>query len=920
MTSKRATDLPELTSTAPSDFVVVVDVSNNADDPAGSSRKVQLQNLIPGGTLAGPENSVDGNLVEFADTIGATTRDSGVKTSDLATLTQLSAQILASLPWVNVKDFGAIGDGATHPLSAYYATLAAAQVDFPQALSLSEERDGAALKKAIQYCVDHNLNTIYTPSSPGGGYYRFNTFIDFPYTPRNGFINMIGDGGSADTGRSPTWVRTTSAAGFRCIGQSLAATGSNQLMRRINFKGFTLDGGWGKFDTSADYPVLDVECGYEDFWDDFVITQSLGGVMIREVMDSRFNNVRVTWCGQHHGYQKAMTMTNGSPTVTVADTTGIYAGQRVYGTGVTGVVRVASITNSTTMVLTANANFTGTRKVAFEKKAPVTICSTNNTAATSNNLVLSGWRIENCAGMGIRIQGQNIIDIFMDDMKIENNTYAMDYMLDVDQANGVFVDKMWVFSTPSAQNNMEYPITTSGKTITSMLAAGIDNFTIPGAYQTMTGTATQGSAVITGLSDTSTLFVGQSVDGFAPFNYQGTYIKSIDSSTQITITEPAQSSGTKSLTFSIYWNFGVFYTKQMSPDMPIMAYDTTDPRNYVMGRVTDYVNTTGVVTWQPTHGFGDTSKSITSWKLAACTPGMVRFGNGCNISTGCFIGGQTAGTPVTSYPYLMSFIHLDGVDGYVGTAFMTAGERGLPYNSFMAMKSSSNVTQGTGTKTFTIPTGLPADYFPVNGPVYISVDNTTNAQNQMEGTVTSYDSGTGALVCNITSSSGVGTYNFWRISPKTQPLHLRTGTNTNIRVTEKCLSFGSPAPSSHAILPLTDEFKNTVNGFSRQQYAQMQILLDAANIAWDLDVAQAATVTLTDNRTLANPTNMKSGASYTLIVKQDGTGSRTLSYGTAYEWPGGVIPALSTDANAVDIFSFICDDGKMYGAIQKAFG
>lgn len=100
---------------------------------------------------------------------------------------------------------------------------------------------------------------------------------------------------------------------------------------------------------------------------------------------------------------------------------------------------------------------------------------------------------------------------------------------------------------------------------------------------------------------------------------------------------------------------------------------------------------------------------------------------------------------------------------------------------------------------------------------------------------------------------------------------------------------------------------------------QTQTLTDAASISWNLNSGGAATVTLAGNRTLANPTNMKSGGSYYLVVKQDATGNRTLSYGAAYKFPDGVKPVLSTPANAVDILTFISDGASMYGVAQKKF-
>ena len=96
-------------------------------------------------------------------------------------------------------------------------------------------------------------------------------------------------------------------------------------------------------------------------------------------------------------------------------------------------------------------------------------------------------------------------------------------------------------------------------------------------------------------------------------------------------------------------------------------------------------------------------------------------------------------------------------------------------------------------------------------------------------------------------------------------------------------------------------------------------LTDTATITWDLNVATAASITLGGNRALSNPTNIVDGGTYTLIVTQDSTGSRTLSYGTSYKWAGGSPPVLSTAAGAVDVLTFIANGSNMLGVASKAF-
>lgn len=122
-----------------------------------------------------------------------------------------------------------------------------------------------------------------------------------------------------------------------------------------------------------------------------------------------------------------------------------------------------------------------------------------------------------------------------------------------------------------------------------------------------------------------------------------------------------------------------------------------------------------------------------------------------------------------------------------------------------------------------------------------------------------------------------------------------------------------------AIQGVLDLFKSTVNSYSSQQFFESKSLVDSANISWNLDTNQVVNVTLGGNRILDNPSNMKNGATYILRVIQDGAGSRSLSFGSAYKWAGGVAPTLSTGSGAVDIITFISDGVNMYGIASLDF-
>jgi hypothetical protein len=111
----------------------------------------------------------------------------------------------------------------------------------------------------------------------------------------------------------------------------------------------------------------------------------------------------------------------------------------------------------------------------------------------------------------------------------------------------------------------------------------------------------------------------------------------------------------------------------------------------------------------------------------------------------------------------------------------------------------------------------------------------------------------------------------------------------------------------------------TATAFTAQQNFGSQSLTYGSSITWNLATQQVASVTLTGNATLANPSNMVNGGTYILTITQDGTGSRTLAYGTDYLWPGGVSPNLTTTPGAVDVLTFFSNGTIMRGAISQGY-
>jgi hypothetical protein len=92
--------------------------------------------------------------------------------------------------------------------------------------------------------------------------------------------------------------------------------------------------------------------------------------------------------------------------------------------------------------------------------------------------------------------------------------------------------------------------------------------------------------------------------------------------------------------------------------------------------------------------------------------------------------------------------------------------------------------------------------------------------------------------------------------------------------------------------------------FTRAALHPEQTLTDASTISWDVGTSPVSKVTLGANRALGAATNAQTGQFVSLLVIQDGTGSRTLTFNAAYEFKDDTAPTLTTTAAKGDLFVF----------------
>ncbi len=127
------------------------------------------------------------------------------------------------------QTYGAIGDGASHPLSSVYSTLAAAQAVYPFATSLADEIDGCAIQSAINAAsAQDEGGLVHVPHT--GKRYKINTQLLI--NPR--LISFRGYGAVLDFSQATT-------AGFKCI-TFTHTVGSDYGHPKNLFSGFELIG------------------------------------------------------------------------------------------------------------------------------------------------------------------------------------------------------------------------------------------------------------------------------------------------------------------------------------------------------------------------------------------------------------------------------------------------------------------------------------------------------------------------------------------------------------------------------------------------------------------------------------------------------------------------------------------------------
>jgi len=94
--------------------------------------------------------------------------------------------------------------------------------------------------------------------------------------------------------------------------------------------------------------------------------------------------------------------------------------------------------------------------------------------------------------------------------------------------------------------------------------------------------------------------------------------------------------------------------------------------------------------------------------------------------------------------------------------------------------------------------------------------------------------------------------------------------------------------------------------FTAAQRGTITALTSGATVTPDFAASNNYSLTLDQNLTIANPTNLTAGQSGSIFLVQDGTGSRTAAWGSYWDFAAGTAPTLTAGAaNVVDRIDYI---------------
>ena len=260
---------------------------------------------------------------------------------------------------------------------------------------------------------------------------------------------------------------------------------------------------------------------------------------------------------------------------------------------------------------------------------------------------------------------------------------------------------------------------------------------------------------------------------------------------------------------------------------------------------------------------------------------------------------QEDGANPNSWGLILNQNVIDLVDDAIAaytTVTVSAADVTLTTQNGESDQARSAFIELTGTLTSSHDIILPAQsksYFIRNKSVPSPTSNTITIKTLAGSGATIPTSVNGFFICD-----GVSVH-----QPNAVGLGLGTAANLNFGTADANLIPVSAADIRFVTASVASSI-TAAKTFTAPVIGNVTSLTDAASIAIDMGVGNDFAITLAGNRTLEAPTNVTPGQTGYIYVAQDGTGSRTLAFNSAYIFVSGTAPTMSTGANAIDLLIY----------------
>ena len=226
------------------------------------------------------------------------------------------------------------------------------------------------------------------------------------------------------------------------------------------------------------------------------------------------------------------------------------------------------------------------------------------------------------------------------------------------------------------------------------------------------------------------------------------------------------------------------------------------------------------------------------------------------------------------------------------TGNLAAGELAInTADGKLFYKDSSNVIQVIGWKTTPVSAGGTGLTSGTSGGVpYYSSTSAITSSAALAASALVIGGGAGAAPSTTTTATGALTF-----------LGTPSSANLAALVTDET---GSGLLVFNSAPALTNP---TVTNYVETPYSANS----STAITLALTNGTVQIITLTGNATITMPTAV-SGKSFIMLLRQDATGSRTVTWSTV-KWAGGTAPTITSTASKQDIYSFFSDGTSWYG-------